>query len=79
MTRMVATNGMKTPAQWGELPLVAKEAWLASLDLIHVKAQASVIAAASQRDVAEILHAWVMLGIIPRGRADAALEAECPI
>jgi hypothetical protein len=79
MTRMVAADGMKTAAAWGELPLVSKESWLASLDLIHVRAQASVIAAASQRPVDEILGAWVILGIIPAGRARAALEAEAPV
>lgn len=79
MTRMVGANGMKTAADWGALPLVSKEAWIAGLDLVHVRAQASVIAAASQRPVEEILNAWVVLGIIPAGRARAALEAEAPI
>lgn len=76
LTRLVGAEGMKTNEQWEAMSHLERTTWLDSLDLIHVRAQASVRAAAAKRSVQQILHAWLYHGYLSDERAAAALLAE---
>jgi hypothetical protein len=75
-SRLVGVNGMKLPTDWQRLGLEGKEAWLAAQDLVGVRAQASVLAAASMSTVDAVLTLWVEWRLITAERAAAALAIE---
>jgi hypothetical protein len=74
----VALTGLvvATPQEWETLDYTGKAAYLAQLDLIGVKAQASVLAAAGRRPLVDILRAWVQLGYIDAERAQSVYLAQ---
>jgi hypothetical protein len=76
LTRLVGGNGLKTNEQWEAMSHLERVAWVDGLDLVHVRAQASVRASASRRTVAQILDAWRLHGYLSDERATAALAAE---
>jgi hypothetical protein len=76
LTGLVVANGMRTPQEWETLDYTGKAAYLAQLELIGVKAQASVLAAAGRRPLVDILRAWVQLGYIDAERAQSVYLAQ---
>ena len=72
-TGLVIAVGMLTNQEWDLLSHGRKVAWLASLDDVAVRAQASVRAAASRRSVEAVIQSWVTLGYLSIDRAAAAL------
>lgn len=76
LTRLVGADGMKTNAEWEAMSHLDRVDWINGLDLVRVRAQASVRAAACKRSVADVLNAWRYHGYLDDERADAVLAAE---
>jgi hypothetical protein len=72
---MVGADGMRDTNDWLDLSQRDKVAWLAQLDDVQVRAQASVVAASECRTVRQILTAWVALDILPAERLGPVLVA----
>lgn len=73
---LVGADGMLTTDAWLDLSQRKKVAWLAQLDDVQVRAQASVVAAEEGRTVRQILTAWVALGILPAERLGPVIVAK---
>jgi hypothetical protein len=73
---LILMSGMKTPEQWRAMGFDAKGEWLADLSPIQLRAQASVLAVASRREVSAVLQAWIANGYLSGARALEALAAE---
>jgi hypothetical protein len=71
---LIATSGMKTSAQWGELDMAARVAWLDTLTALGLRAQASVLAVAERRDMVAVLNEWADHSLINPARVREALE-----
>lgn len=76
LTRMVIADGMQSNENWGAMGEQARRDWLASLEPVLIRAQASIRAVAARRTVAEIITAWVLCGYLSSEDAAAALAAE---
>jgi hypothetical protein len=76
LNRLIGAEGMLTSAEWDLLTHGRRVAWLASLDAVQVRAQASVRASAKRRPVAAVINDWVTEGYLSIERAAAALAAE---
>ena len=72
---LVGADGMLTTNDWLGLSSRKKVAWVAQLDDVQVRAQASVVAADEGRTVRQILTAWVALGILPAERLGPVIVA----
>jgi hypothetical protein len=73
---MVAADGMLTADEWRCGTSTAKAIWLASLDDVQVRAQASIITAAGRGSVRLVILGWVALGLLPAERLGPVLVAK---
>ncbi|NJO81947.1 MAG: hypothetical protein HC828_03600 [Blastochloris sp.] len=76
MRKLIAANGMLVPTEWNKLDFSGKCGWLASLDDIHVRAQASVFAATGHHEVDSILRAWGTIGYLDAERMQRIMRAD---
>jgi hypothetical protein len=73
---MVVADGLLTADEWRGKTETAKVIWLASLDDVQVRAQASVMTAAGRDSVRQIILGWVSLGLLPAERLGRVLVAK---
>lgn len=72
---MVITNGLKTNAEWDRMSFDDRERWLAALDAVGVRGQASVRAAGAAQEIEAVLLSWVLAGYLAYPRAMDAYAA----
>lgn len=75
-TNMVLASGMRRAAEWQGLDTRGQAAWLARLDDVQVRAQASVLVAAGRGSVRLMILGWVALGVLPAERLGPVLAAK---
>lgn len=75
-TGLVVANGMRTAAEWRRGTETAKTLWLAQLDAVQVRAQASVLAADGRGSARLVILGWVALGLLPAERLGPVLAAQ---
>lgn len=73
---IVITNGLKSNEEWVELDHQGKVVWLASLNDLEVRAQASVRASYGSGSIQAVLRAWATCGYLSFERMLAVLRAE---
>jgi hypothetical protein len=73
---MVLANGMKLPEAWQAMDAGGQADWLAQLEDVQVRAQASVLVAAGRGSVRLMLLGWVALGLLPAERLGPVLATK---
>lgn len=74
LTGLVVMDGMLSPEEWEARTHDQRARWLASLDRMGLRAQASVLAVEREYPVDHILFGWVAEGCLSYTRVVEALE-----